>query len=226
MAKLPSFVQASLTADRTQQLNTLTSLIAYVFGEEKADRTVDKLGETLHKQAPHRSVKTWQNYVSAVNAVVQHQGPKLESLFAEHQSAADMVAPLQSWLSSELTKKRYHSSPDDVINWAKGALSLTAKAKLAKKNEADALKEQARIDAEAAKVPAPTPAPVTAAESEALAQIQTAPLADTLATFTRTDGAIHLELAPGLTRADLITMALAIEMRIDALAPVEELAEA
>lgn len=256
MAKslVPTYVAAALQADRTQQLQTIAALTVYLFGEQKANREVSELGALLFKQAPHRSLKTWQNYASTVGAIVSGRTPKLEALWAEHVTPEAIILPLTQWLDHELKARKYHSSPEDVANWAKGRPSLKAQAQAKEKAEKEAAALQAKLDAQAATQ--------TQAQADALlAQAQTqqqeeqqqeqatadrdaekralskaanviaqaamgypdaiqAPSADSAPVFLMSaaralDGSLSLTMADGLTRADVVALALALENMLD-----------
>jgi hypothetical protein len=247
MAKsnVPNYVQSALNADRTQQVNTLSALIVYVFGEQKANRDTDGLGETLHKQAPHKSVKTWQNYLSAAGAVVSGQSVKLESLWAAATDPATIVPALVSWLEHELKTRKYQTSMEDVANWAKGRPSMAAQKKAKDAADKKAQEEQAKANAEAAaKAATQAQAEKEAADAIAAAAANAPksdpvpngdeegtqatgyspaiepPAADSapvfMASFARLpDGSIRFTQGEGLTRADLVTMALHLESLLE-----------
>jgi hypothetical protein len=152
MAKsnVPNYVASALSADRTQQVNTLSALIVYLFGEQKANREVKELGARLHKEAPHKSEKTWQNYVSTASAVVDTQTVKLESLWAAESDPGAVVPALVHWLDGELKSRKYQTSMEDVSNWARGKPSMAAKKRADDKAAKEAQEAQAKANAEAA----------------------------------------------------------------------------
>lgn len=64
-----------------------------------------------------RSLKTWQNYVSAARAV-NHRA------MVHHQERLLSMMALTEWLTSQLTAGGFVTSPDDVANWALGRDSI------------------------------------------------------------------------------------------------------
>ena len=250
MAKtnVPNYVQSALNADRTQQVNTLSALIVYLFDQQKKNQETDALGETLHKQAPHKSVKTWQNYLSAAGAVVSGQSVKLEALWAAAATPADAVPALVSWLTHELTTRKYQTSMEDVANWAKGRPSMAAKKRADDKAAKEAKEAQAKANAEAAKQAqtqaqaekeaadaiaaaaknAPAPAPVPNGDEEGTQATGyppaiEKPAADTAPRFmlsaARTDDGITVTLADDLSREDLQALIDSLQAQCDAMLP-------
>jgi len=257
MAKsnVPNYVQQALSADRTQQVNTLSAIIVFLFGEQKANREVSELGAKLHREAPHKSEKTWQNYVSAASAVVEKQTVKLEAIWAAAADPAEAVAPLVSYLTHELKARKYQCSMEDVSNWARGKPSMAAKKKadeaaaaaaaLAQKKADEqanaAQKLQAQQEAEAAAAAAALKASQKDAQADETgngdeqgtsqtgyppAIEQPAPVF-MMNAVRNPAGDIVITLAENLTRADLVAIALQLEMMLEtAPAPVAELVPA
>ena len=79
-------------------------------------------GSALHRAAMgtvlgERSLKTWQNYVSAARAVYYRAIVEYPDQFPSKETLAE-------WLTRQMTVGGYGSSPDDVANWALGRDSV------------------------------------------------------------------------------------------------------
>lgn len=253
MAKttLPNYVSAALVADRDAQSRTIASIALYVFAEVKADREVTELGARLFAAAPHRSLKTWQNYATTCMALgtSAHVCVKLEAFWSQCATGdvAEIAPAFQTWLTDELRKKGYHTSPEDVANFAKGRLSIKAQAKK-DKADADAKKVAdaaalAAQQAEAAKTVTPSepvdnsppasgeptgilPNTDVPTEPQTVTGYEPAiqPARQTLVhAYVEGDG-LQITLGETLTRADLIDILTALQAELDQMpAPLPEI---
>lgn len=174
----PEYVCSALAADRTAQIQTMGAVCTYVFSQQQQDSsdTMSELGALLHKQAPHRSLKTWQNYAASSKRVVAQEqaAARLASLWQANPDPAAVAPLFASWLDREVTRKGYHTSSEDLSNWASGRLSIKAQAKADKAMAADKAvadakakdkaEQEARAEREAAaEIEANKPAPVPGA---------------------------------------------------------------
>lgn len=183
-AGLPLHLVRQLTEDGKAQMRTLVHLAVFLTNEAKQGRAdaAAGLGKTLGQQFTYRSVKTWQNYVSAAVCIVDKAAPIIAAELATAEDPGAAVVPIMVRILAELAQYRYTASMDDLARWGKGQVSLADKAasdkaaseKLAaeqaanavKKAEAEAAEQAARkAEAEAAKVTEAEAAKVAEAEA-------------------------------------------------------------
>jgi len=245
----PSYVAAALANDRTAQLQTLAAVTVWMFVGAKNDNVPTAPAETIFKSAPHRSLKTWQNYVSACSALAANVtvGIKLESLHAA-ALPENYVAAFGDFLASQLKAKGYQLSSEDVANYAKGRPSMKAKLAAEKQAEKDAKLAQDKADAEA-KAAAPTITPEQQAETaqqqadeaarlasiaaEKAAQSDPTPTTDesaplpaaiktpitVLFSVTRRDDTLDVAVDDSMTRDEMLQIMLTLESLIAETAP-------
>lgn len=237
----PSYVAAALANDRTAQLQTLAAVTVWMFVGAKNDNVPTAPAETIFKSAPHRSLKTWQNYVSACSALAANVtvGIKLESLHAA-ALPENYVSAFGDFLAAQLKAKGYQLSSEDVANYAKGRPSMKAKLAAEKQAEKDAKIAQDKADADA-KANAPTITAEQQAETaqqqadeaarlesiaaEKAAQSDPTPTTDESAPIppaikspvevifsaSRKDGDLVVTIADNISRQELVELALQIE---------------